>query len=958
MYLARRRNHATRHNSIHCVRMHPTTIGPYTIERELGRGGMGQVFLARDTRLDRLVAIKALPEHLAQDQDRLSRFQREAKVLASLNHPGIGAIFGLEEVSGHHYLILEYIDGQTLAERLEEGAIGIEESLPLARQIADALEAAHDKGVVHRDLKPANIMITGEGAVKVLDFGLARTEAGAPTSTIAQVCADSPTLTSPVRVNSPTIPGVILGTAGYMSPEQARGKAVDKRSDIFSFGCVLYEMLTGAGPFGGETVTDSIGAILHREPEWKLIPPHAPARVRELLAACLTKDRRNRLHDIGDARLELERAIAGKEWASTAAAASAETQSKRTTIIAASAVALAAGGAIGWIVAGQRSRPAPAAAKQTFHVSATLPSTPRFNRLAAISPDATFVVYSAWPELESDSDKPTGVLVMRRLDRNETLVVEGTEGARNAAMSPDGRWVAYACARDHAGTKFTLKKFALENGRPSGKPQTVCDLANSTSFSVGWASDREIVYSTDLDATVFALAASGGEPRIVVKDESTENIEGWDGFRPLVTGQSLLATHIELVNEKIKVNVEVIELATGKRTVVIPGAGSPQIVSEAKDGEKLLVATRTDLSGLFAVRFDSSTLKTIGEPFTVWNGNTLNGLDISPSGTLAMTTQPTNSNSRRLAVLDDKGLPQSIAGTPRAFASIAISPDGGRVLFRLDSTTPDELQSEVWVQDLTRRSATRIPIMGFVDGLVWSNDGQRIAYGSFNTDEFSIWERPATPSGSAVKMHSIAVSQQLFSMPLAWSPDGRILAIQQTDVRTSKSDVLMIEQVQEAGETKWKAMPYLNSPADEHALRFSPDGKWVVFCSVESGRHELYVQRFTGATSGTKDAASGRVQISTTGHDGVVWWSRDGKEIRFIDGDKNVVSVEVKTEPAFSTSVPKVLYTFKDLKARSFSWTPEGQLMVVLPGENDEISKIDLIVNFADEVKAKMPARN
>lgn len=294
---------------VHCGRMHPANIGPYQIQRELGRGGMGEVFLARDTRLDRDVAIKALPAHLAADPDRLARFQREAKALAALNHPGVGAIYGLEEAGGHQYLVLEYIEGETLLDRLGSGPIPVDEAMSIARQMAEALEAAHEKGIVHRDLKPGNVMVTPEGVVKVLDFGLARTAEGPMSSTSLPAAADSPTM----PVHSPTIPGAIMGTAGYMSPEQARGKPVDKRSDIFSFGCVFYELLTGSGPFPGETVTDSLGAILHRDPEWDLLPKSTPPRVRELLRNCLVKDRRNRLHDIGDARLELDRAIAGHE---------------------------------------------------------------------------------------------------------------------------------------------------------------------------------------------------------------------------------------------------------------------------------------------------------------------------------------------------------------------------------------------------------------------------------------------------------------------------------------------------------------------------------------------------------------------------------------------------------------------------------------------------------------------
>ena len=929
-----------------------TQIGGYSISRELGRGGMGAVYLARDTKLDRDVAIKGLPESLAADPDRLSRFQREAKVLASLNHPNIGGIHGLEEVGGRRYLVLEYIEGETLSDRLKRGPVPIDEALPIARQIAEALEAAHEKGVIHRDLKPGNVMVNAEGHAKVLDFGLARTAEGAASSSSYNASvANSPTVTSPLPIHSPTIPGVIMGTAGYMSPEQARGKPVDKRSDIFSFGCVLYEMLTGAQPFSGETVTDSLGAILHRDPEWALLPPDTPPRIRELLTNCLAKDRKQRLHDMGDARLELERAIGGREWASAAASTPVPKRTRMLAIGAGCAIALLSGG-IGWSLAGRVAPPTPVAPLQTFHVSTTVQSKPPFGALVGISPDAKFLVYTAWPELEPDSTKPGGVLVVRRLDRDETIVIEGTEGARNAALSPDGRWVAFSSAKDRAGTKFSLRKLALDHGRPSGKPETICDLAQGTQFSLGWASDREVVFSSQTEQTINAVAAAGGEPRVVLRKERPEGFEGWDSFVPLVAGQSILATHFRIAGEKIKVNTEVIDLASGKRTIVLPDASAAQLVTDTLPGGSLLVALRTDQSGLVAVRFDPSTLSTLGDPVRVWSGNPASQFVLSPGGTLALSTLPSDSSDRRLAWLDDKGQPQPIPGPTRAFSEIVVSPDGGRVLANLEMNSPGELSSELWMQDLTRRTSTRIPIPGVAMGLMWSTNGQRIVHGSFATDEFSILERPASGSGEVFKMFQTPLAQQSFVMPSAWSPDGKILAIVQQDMKTSTSDVLMLEQ--DAGGTTWKATPYLNSPADEHALRFSPDGKWVLFCSVESGRHELYVQRFTGTGAGAADAKAGRVQVSTSGHDGAAWWSPDGKEIRYIDGDKQVVSVQVQSDPTFSVSLPKVLYSLKELKTRNFSWSPDGRLMVILEGQSERASKIDLVVNFLDELRTKM----
>ncbi len=545
---------------------------------------MGEVYLARDTRLDRAVAIKALPGHLSQDPDRLARFQREAKVLASLNHPGIGAIYGLEEAGGHQYLVLEFIEGETLAERLVSGAIPVDEALPIARQIAEALEAAHEKGVVHRDLKPGNVMVTHEGVVKVLDFGLARTAEGSPSTTnMAAARADSPTLTSPAPIHSPTIPGAIMGTAGYMSPEQARGKPVDKRSDIFSFGCVLYEMLAGVGPFPGETVTDSLGAILHREPDWSLIPARTPERIRELLRNCLAKDRKNRLHDIGDARLEIERTIAGHEWTMAAAPVAA---GKRTWIVpvcvACAAVSLVAGWGLSRVL--NPTRPAAIAPAQAFHVCTTVADKPPFIGLMGISPDAKFLVYTASPELPADSVKPEGVLMVRRLDRDESAVIEGTEGAMDAALSSDGRWLAFACAKDRARNKLGLKKIALENGRPSGKPEIVCELPQGAYPTVCWASDREIVFSMAWETTLYSVSASGGEPRVVLHEDLPKGIENWGELRPLVAGKSILATRWSLVGQTVKFATEVIDLASGKRSPVLPSAGAAQYVPDGEAG--------------------------------------------------------------------------------------------------------------------------------------------------------------------------------------------------------------------------------------------------------------------------------------------------------------------------------------------------------------------------------------
>jgi serine/threonine-protein kinase len=930
-----------------------TQIGGYTITREIGRGGMGVVYLARDTRLDRDVAIKALPESLAADPDRLARFQREAKVLASLNHPNVGGIHGLEQADGRQYLVLEYIEGQTLADCLKRGPIPIEEALPIARQIAEALEAAHEKGIVHRDLKPGNVMVTPEGAVKVLDFGLARTAEGLPSSTnYGADAANSPTVTNPMPAHSPSIPGAIMGTAGYMSPEQARGKPVDKRSDIFSFGCVLYEMLSGAEPFRGETVTDSLGAILHREPEWSLIPPTIPPRVRELVRNCLAKDRRQRLHDMGDARLELERAIAGHEWASAPQTVAAGRRNRLVPAGLVCAAAVLAGGG-GWLLAARFAPPAPKARAQAFHVSTVVPTEPPLSYIVGIAPDARFVVYKAWPKMVADSTKPGGVLVVRRLDRDETKILDGTEGVMEAAISADGRWIAFAAARDSAYTRVSLKKLALDNGRPVGAPETLCDLPTGGGMSLCWSSDREIAIALAWNQTILAVSAAGGEPRVVVKEELSKEVDNWGDLRPLVPGKSILASRWALVGQTIKERTEVVDLVTGSRTPLLSNAGSAQLV------DRQYVVARRNQSSLIAAKLDLNTLSIKGDPVTVWSGRNLGmgggSMFVSANGTLAMTSRSGDISGRKLMWLDEQGQPQPVGAAVRAYGEISISPDGGRVSISLDPSDETELGSDLWIHDITRRISSRLPTDGPAWEFVWSRDGQRIAHSSVSKEGFSIWERRADGSGEPVKMYS-GPGPQVLVFPADWSPDGKVLAIVQVDFANNNADVLMLEQ--ESGSGVWKATPYLTSPAAEDSLRFSPDGKWVRFTSNESGRGELYVQPFTGAQAGAKDARSGRRQVSIGGANGSGWWNPDGEEIRYVDYDSQIMSVQIQTEPNFSASVPKMLTSFKDLKIRDFSFAPDGRVMVVQQGDSEQVTKVDLVVNFLDELRTKLEPQN
>ena len=927
--------------------MQTAAIGPFTIEREIGRGGMGEVYLALDTRLDRRVAIKALPAHLAQDPDRLARFQREAKLLASLSHPNIGAIHGLEEANGHQYLILEFIEGGTLSERLKDGAIPVDEALVLAKQMAEAIEVAHEKGIIHRDLKPGNVMVTPEGVVKVLDFGLARTADGTPSTTSAPVSADSPTVTPPARAaHSPTIQGVIMGTAGYMSPEQARGKPVDKRSDIFSFGCVLYEMLSGSQPFRGETVADAIGATLHKESDLSLLPPNTPRRVRDLLANCLAKEKKSRLHDIGDARLELERAIAEREWLDASESRTAHTSRVRSASIAAVALLMLA---IGGLVGALLMRPAPGQAPLPFHLSVATPAKPELNDFFGISPDGRFIVYKVLPELEADSPKPPGLMMVRRLDSDKAEPIPGTEGVLKAAISPDGRWVAFTAAKDRARTKVSLKKVALNNGEPAGTPETLCDLSGTTDANLCWSSDREIAIAQQWNRTLLTVPASGGEPRVVFRDEDATDFASMGELRPLVPGQSVLSSRGRVVRGEGKTWIEIVELASGKRTTLLENAERAQYLPTGH------IIARRNRDSLIAARFDLATQRIIGEPVTVWNGTRGGSFFVSPTDALAMLVQPADITGRTLAWIDENGRPVPVSAPPRAYRNVRVSPDGGRVVTNFESTEPGSLGSDLWIYDFSRRTFSRLPTQGPAWDHIWTKDGQRIVHNLVAEDAMCILERPADGSGEPEKL--FAVPRGTWLIPMEWSPDGKTLAFYRRDLSSPNGDVLMLEKDATSG--KWIATPYLNSPANEFGLSFSPDGKWVQFISDETGRRELYVQRFTGARASAADARSGRVQISTaTGVQGDGWRSSDGKEIRFVDNDLQVFSVQIQTESTLSASVPKLLYSMKDLKPqfRNAVFAPDGRLLVILRAEDEGKNRLDVIVNFVDEMRAKVEA--
>jgi len=884
--------------------MHPAAIGPYSIERQLGRGGMGEVYLARDTRLDRLVAIKALPAHLAQDPERLARFQREAKVLASLNHPGIGAIYGLEEANGHRYLILEYVEGGTLADRLVDGPIPVEESLALAKQIAEALEVAHEKGVIHRDLKPGNVMVTPEGVVKVLDFGLAKTADGAPSTTGVPASPDSPTVTSPAKLaHSPTIQGVIMGTAGYMSPEQARGKPVDKRSDIFSFGCVLYEMLTGTMPFSGETVADSIGATLHKESDLGLLPSRTPARIRELLTTCLAKERKLRLNDIGDARLALDRAIVGREWAITAVPAGS---ARRPWIIACAAMLLIASGGWAWVAL----RPAPSAARPgpTLELSIPMPNGHEVVGPIAISRDGERVAFT------TEDEAGESRLYIRRLDRAEFIEVPNSRDSKSPAFTPDGRSLVFAGPD------------GLYRGPVDGGGASLIVQSRSI-MSACVLDDGSIVYSTGVDSPLWRVPAGGG------KAVALTNLAAVPGTYAHVWPQPIPGTSKMLLTAWCDGNVggaRITDTQTGTVRGIVnttnpsfdPPArwvASGHLILEYR-GTLLAVAFDPETGG----NFDGVERNQVLSSVAHLGNATRCVFDVSDKGTLAYV--PAEPANPRLVWVNTDGMVKNVleAKDTSGFAmrgNVTISPDGTQALIGGGG--------DIAVIDLNRGIPRRITFDdGNNLGPVWSGDGSRVLFSSNREDRWAVWSVAASGTAKPELVYKGTNSADISSV----SPDGQLCI----DERTA-DEGLNISIIDPEG----KLRPLVQTPYDEGEGVFSTDGKWVAYHSNISGRNEIYVIRSAGQDQPMQVSFGGGV-APKWGPLGTSLYYRVGRAIVRIP----MADGRPKGDPERVFNGPKLM------RGNSYSLSAdETQLLAIEVAEESIGDEVRIITNFFDRIR-------
>ena len=862
-------------------------LGAYELVSPLGAGGMGEVWRATDTRLGRDVALKFLPAASGSSLDRLARFEREARLLASLSHPNIATVFGLEEVDGQRLLAMELVPGEELAERLKRGPIPLGEALLIAGQIAGAVEEAHDHGVVHRDLKPGNVKLTPDGKIKVLDFGLAKVWSG---DVEAAASSDPAVSESPTLAHPGTMAGVLLGTAAYMSPEQARGKGVDKRADIWSFGVVLYEMLAGKGPFEADTLSDVLVAVLTREPDWQALPAAVPAGVRDLLKRCLERSPKNRLHDIADARIEIQEALEAlsKEPAGTTAKRSWGRRFTRAVPWGLCVLALAFG-AWGFL------RPPPPAPRLRARLAVPLPESARVRFMVgssvALSPDGSTLVYTGAPNQ----------LFIRPLDSPEAIPIRGSENGHSPFFSPDGKWVGFFGGG-------SLKKIPAEGGLATALS------AAATGYGGSWGRDRTaetIVFAPTPFSGLLHLSPDGGPARALTTLAPGERSHRWPQVLP--DGSAVLFTVYRDPGFENS-SIAVLSLKTGERRTLVDGGGYGRYVrGNAVAGPDYLVWAQG--GELLAAPFDAARLQITGPPVAFQDGvannptNASAQFSFSNEGSLAYLPggEWGKEEEQPLLWVDRKGGNRPIGAARRNFSNPRLSPDGRRLAASIGGAAG----RDVWVLDLEHDALTRVTFGGSALLPVWTPDGKRLTYCSDKGDARpNLFWIPADGSGPEERLSTSADGQY----PSSWSPDGRTLLFSQLNPVT-KGDIWVLSLDDR------KSRPFVQTPFDESAAMFSPDGRWVSYQSSESGQDEIYVQPFPGP--------GGKWQVSTEGGTLAVW-ARDGRELFYRQGDK-VMAVGIRTEPSFAFSKPTSL--FAGPYARGFfpDVSRDGQRFVMAP---------------------------
>ena len=893
-----------------------TRIGPYEVVSAIGAGGMGEVYRARDTRLHRDVALKILPEVFALDLDRLARLEREAHVLASLNHPNIAAIYGFEYTDGVRALALEMVEGPTLADHVAGTSLPIDEALGIARQIAAALEAAHDAGVVHRDLKPANIKVRPDGTVKVLDFGLAKAvERGAARSGSVSM---SPTLTTPAVTGV----GTIMGTAAYMSPEQARGRAVDRRADIWAFGCVLYEMLTGRRAFDGSDVTDVLASVIKSDPDWHALPSTLPAAVRSVIQHCLKKDPAQRFHDMGDVRLALSGAFHTESAVATVSPVTARRRPARAAgTVAIAALPLAAlAAAVTWLLT--RPAPPPVDRMAILHSDHAVRLGGAPGTDVVVTPDGRHVAYTAGPQGDVR-------LYLRALDQlAPTPIAANISNPTHLMMSPDGEWIGFGDIADQVIKKVSIK---------GGPPLQIANIPTGAGYvGATWLPDDSIVFGTS--ATGLMRVSPGGTPEALTKADQTKGELAHRFPYTLPGGGALLFTIFPGDGQSDSMQIALLDLRTREQRVIVRGGAFPIY---AESGHIVYANAGT----LRAVRFDLGRLEVLGNPVAVVEGVvTKSGgaasFSISANGTLTYVAGQAAIARRSVVWVDRQGREEETNVPPRAYAYARLSPDGGRVALDIRDD-----QNDVWTWDLTRKTLTRLTFdPGVNRAPVWTPDGTRIAFSIAARGTESVFIQAADGSGTPTR---VTPEQGIF-LATSFTPDGKQLLVHPSAAAPYDIQIVDIE-------AKTPPRPLLVEPYSESNGVVSPDGRWLAYQSNESGRDEIYVRPFP-------DVNSGRWQVSATGGTRPLW-SRDGRELFYFLPPGIIMSAPIEPGSTFAAGTPAAVVKGNYLApqtGRMYDVSPDGQRFLLIKGSRAEGEappppQLIVVQNWLEELKRLVP---
>ena len=849
-------------------------------------GGMGEVYRARDTKLGRDVAIKVLPETFAQDPERLARFEREAKLLAALNHRGIATLYGFEETNGKQFLVMELVEGNTLAERIAKGTIPVDEAVVLFVQIAEALEFAHEKGIVHRDLKPPNIKIGPDDEIKILDFGLAK--AYSEEKEPADGASQSPTLTKGTAL------GAIMGTASYMSPEQARGKSVDRRADIWAFGCCLYEALTGKKAFEGETITDTLAAVVKNEPDWERLPSDTPSSLRALLKRCLRKDAKRRLRDMGDARVELE------EPSSVRDEMPKTTWAPAPWVLVGLLAVLSA-----WLVFPRSVPPSPLTRfVLQLPVGARFPSGPQ----RQIDIAGTNIVYLTGAGNDSS-------LYMQKLDAFAPVPIANTRGARGPFFSADGAWIGFFAAG-------RLQKVAVTGGTPV----PICDARPSPGAS--WGEGGTIVFADGYSSGLLSVSADGGEPRTLTTPDREAGETGHRWPQLLPGGKAILFTVRTHAGSRIVVQ----SLETGERKTLVEermGATDARYISSGHllyDLEDSLVATPFDLNKLELAGAPASVV----EDVSTSTGGGLSGVAVSNAGVLVYLPASVTYNMASVQTLGTDRRWVAVGELQGDYHSLALSPDGRQLAL----TIRDPL-SGIWLYDMSRESLAPLALGGRMNqNPTWTPDGRRITFSAGRVGH------PPNPywmaaDGSDEEV-ALLENMELTHPPFSWSPDGEVLAYGESgDIRLFNLDGL---------DGRDGTSTFTNTPFRESFAKFSPDGRWIAYASDESGKDEVYI------TSYPRPGA--KPLISTDGGTDPVW-APDGRRLFYLNGNQ-LMQVAMSFGETIVAGVPELVVEGDII---DYDVYPDGERIIAIrPEGSGGWNRLNVVLNWFPELERLVPA--